>query len=195
MIGIYKITSRAGKVYIGQSWNIARRRRGYQSLDCKKQGKLFNSLSRHGWANHIFEVICELPSDVGQEVLDQYEVLYWNHYQSCGVELLNIKHPAIGGGKQSEETKQRISSSSIGKKLSKESIEKRTESRRYWKPSEEQVRAMILGKKAKSLSEETRQKLSENAKRRVYSEETRRKMSEAKKGKSGAKLGWRKNKS
>lgn len=59
MIGIYKITSPSGKVYIGQSININKRINSYKKLKCKKQPKLYNSLLKYGWEQHIFEVIEE----------------------------------------------------------------------------------------------------------------------------------------
>ena len=43
-IGIYKITSLTGKVYIGQSTNLEKRKDDYVKLRCNKQPKLYNSL-------------------------------------------------------------------------------------------------------------------------------------------------------
>lgn len=63
MIGIYKVTSPSGKVYIGQSVNIENRFSHYKRLDCKGQVKLFKSLKKHGWEAHIFEVIEECSVD------------------------------------------------------------------------------------------------------------------------------------
>ena len=59
MIGIYKITSPTGKVYIGQSININKRFYQYKKLHCKGQVILYNSFMKHGVENHIFEVIKE----------------------------------------------------------------------------------------------------------------------------------------
>lgn len=59
MIGIYKITSPSGKVYIGQAVDIERRRKEYVGLHCKNQTKLYNSLVKYGFSEHIFEVIEE----------------------------------------------------------------------------------------------------------------------------------------
>src|SRR6478736_5572293 len=47
MIGIYKITSPSGKIYIDQSKNTNIRFRDYKSLKCKKQIKLYNSGDRN----------------------------------------------------------------------------------------------------------------------------------------------------
>ena len=43
MVGIYKITSPSGKIYIGQSWNISDRISRYKTIRCKTQGKIYNS--------------------------------------------------------------------------------------------------------------------------------------------------------
>lgn len=58
-IGIYKITSPKGKIYIGQSKHIEKRFYYYQRGRCEQQRKLYNSLFKHGWENHIFEIIEE----------------------------------------------------------------------------------------------------------------------------------------
>lgn len=56
--GIYKITSPSGRVYIGQSKDLNRRRKEYSKLqNCKLQIKLHNSLLKYGWIEHNFDVI------------------------------------------------------------------------------------------------------------------------------------------
>lgn len=59
MIGIYKITSPSGRIYIGQSVDIDSRLAHYKRLDCKGQIKLFNSLKKYGVEKHTFEIIEE----------------------------------------------------------------------------------------------------------------------------------------
>lgn len=79
--GVYKITSPSGKIYIGQSKNIHSRWRVYkkpiEKLQ-KKQLKLYNSLKKHGWERHVFEIIetCEL------ERLDLVEIYYIDFYKT-----------------------------------------------------------------------------------------------------------------
>jgi len=94
MIGIYKITNPTGKVYIGQSWNINKRKVFYSNLLCKRQVKIYNSLKKYGWENHKFEIVHELPFDITQIILDTYEILYLQKYNECGFKMLNIR----GGG-------------------------------------------------------------------------------------------------
>ena len=72
MIGIYKITSPTGKIYIGQSNNIENRKKFYKRLDCINQIKLYNSLLKYSWKQHIFEVIEECTL----EQLNEREI-YW----------------------------------------------------------------------------------------------------------------------
>jgi group I intron endonuclease len=107
MVGIYKVTSPTGKVYIGQSWDVEGRLNCYRKLKCHK-GRIKNSLISHGPENHTYEIAHELPNDVKQEILDNYEQLYMDAYRDCGITLLNIR----GGGsrgKLAESTKKKIS--------------------------------------------------------------------------------------
>ena len=61
MIGIYKITSPSGRIYIGQSRDLNRRERDYQKYikDSNSQVKLLASINKYNWENHIFEIIEE----------------------------------------------------------------------------------------------------------------------------------------
>jgi group I intron endonuclease len=60
MIGIYKITSPSGRIYIGESKDIIRRWSEYMSLQCcKGQRKLYRSFMKYGVQNHKFEKIME----------------------------------------------------------------------------------------------------------------------------------------
>jgi|ERR1700744_599713 len=106
-VGIYKVTSPSGRVYIGQSWKIKQRLNRYRRKDCKEQPALYRSLLKYGVDTHAFEVLHELPSDVDQAVLDTYEILYWQAYIDCGVKMLNLKEPGLGG-RLFQETKDRI---------------------------------------------------------------------------------------
>lgn len=73
--GIYKITSPLGRVYIGQSKNLIKREEDYQKLNCKKQIRLYNSIKKHGWENHKFEII----EYCSTEILNERE-RYWQEY-------------------------------------------------------------------------------------------------------------------
>lgn len=57
MVGIYKIISPSGKIYIGQSVNITRRFKQYKRLQCPQQTHLYNSFLKYGVNYHKFEVV------------------------------------------------------------------------------------------------------------------------------------------
>lgn len=106
IVGIYKIVSPSGKVYIGQSWDIHFRWRDHK-YDRRIKSKLSASLKKYGKLNHSFQIIHGLPCDIDQATLDRYEQLYMDLYRDCGIILLNIRE---GGsvGKLSIETKAKI---------------------------------------------------------------------------------------
>lgn len=115
MIVIYKITNPNNKIYIGQSRNWASRKSKYKNLKNIQQAKIHKSLVKYGYNAHKFEIVHELPIDVSQDVVNKYEVLYWELYKDCGIEMLNIKYPG-SNGKLSKETKLKMSSLRIGEK-------------------------------------------------------------------------------
>jgi group I intron endonuclease len=75
MIGIYKITSPSGRVYIGQSIDIEKRFNQYKNWNIKKQIKLHNSFLKYNVNKHIFEIIeeCNIDSLNGRE-------RYWQEF-------------------------------------------------------------------------------------------------------------------
>ena len=113
--GIYKITSPSNKVYIGESVDIEKRFKTYRSLNCKSQPLLFKSLVKHGWENHIFEII---------EVCKRDELKcrerYWQdlHDVINKEKGLNLKLTQCGDAKvvHSEETKIKIGDAQKGEK-------------------------------------------------------------------------------
>lgn len=157
MIGIYKITSPTGKVYIGQSWNINKRFYKYKGSMCDKQPKLHASFTKHGTRSHLYDVICELPSDVMQQVLDDYERAYIGFYKDAEVNLLNIKDGGKGG-RHSNETKSKISAAQKG--IRKANAGSFKAGRKYI-PSEKQKKSISEALKGKPLKEETKRKLSD----------------------------------
>lgn len=102
-IGIYKITSPSGKIYIGQSSNIENRKYYYEKLHCTKQIKLYNSIKKYGWDNHTFDIIeeCSLKQ------LNEREIYWGQYYDVLGEKGLNLRL-GDANGLCSEETKQKI---------------------------------------------------------------------------------------
>jgi len=108
LLGIYKITSPSGKVYVGQSKNIPQRFKFYSFYNCKNQIKLYNSFKKYKVENHFFELIEECNVDQLNE-REEYWILKLNSIEKG----LNIKN----GGNSSplnEEIKKKISKSLIG---------------------------------------------------------------------------------
>jgi group I intron endonuclease len=76
MIGIYKITSPSGKIYIGQSQDIKLRFYYYSIASCFRQRRLYHSLKKYGSENHIFEIIEECSIDELNKKERYYQELY-----------------------------------------------------------------------------------------------------------------------
>lgn len=118
MIGIYKITSPTGKVYIGQAVDIVGRKKKYSRLSCKKQPRLYNSLLKYGYSAHTFEVMEECKV----EELNVRERYWQDFYNVLGKNGLNCKLTTTvdKSGQLSEQTKKRIGLANKGKIRSQE---------------------------------------------------------------------------
>ena len=119
-----------GKIYIGQTINLQKRKSNYKCMDRRTMGpKIFYSLQKYGWETHLFEVIEECSNDNlfereiywKQYYLDQNNgnwdmVLFCNLHDigSFGPLSDHIKNK-IKGQKRSEETKQKMRESKLGK--------------------------------------------------------------------------------
>lgn len=207
IVGIYRIQSPSGKIYIGQSWDVEYRLKAYQyasedSYKNKRQPLLFNSFKKYGSDYHTFDIACQLPNDVEQSVLDLYEQFYIDQYKACGFQMLNLKQ---GGayGKHSEETKKiiaecsrnRIVKDSTKKKLSeinkgnKNCVGKKNSlGMKHTDEWKQKAKQRTLGNKfsnghknflGKTHSQETKQKLREINLGKKLSAEHKTKISEA----------------
>ena len=163
MIGIYKITSQSGRIYIGQSKNINQRFDYYKRLKCRTQIRVYRSLLKYGIENHTFDVIEECSPNL----LNERERYWQDFYDVLGKKGLNCNLVAYNNCPKvlSEETKIRISNSLMGTKH-----------------TEESKRKIIKGLIGRSVSEETRKKISESNKNKKFSIERRKKISDALKG-------------
>lgn len=128
---IYKITNPTGKIYIGCTIDWKRRLSEYRRLSMVGQRKLYNSLKKYGYENHVFEVIEECD----EIMLHEREIYYINYY-NCITEGLNIR---LGNrnGRLTEETKQKISESLKGRPVTWE-----THGSKGYKYTEEQKQKM-----------------------------------------------------
>lgn len=156
MIGIYKIISPSGRIYIGQSRDIDRRFTQYKRLECKKQPRLYNSFIKYNINNHIFEIIEECSF----EDLNIRERYYQDLYDVTNINGLNctLTETDILPRVVSEETKRKVGDRIL---------------------SEESRLKMSNSRKGTKWSEKTREKV----KGKIISEEAKLKMSLAKKGK------------
>jgi len=168
IIGIYKITNPKGKVYIGQSTNIENRKSRYAKYikHMSSQPRIYNSIQKYGWDNHIFEII----EECSLEQLNEREIYWKQYYLNATGDWKNVLFCEIydtGGGHLSEETKQKISKSLLGsqhmlgkkhteetKKIMSEKAKGKSKSESHKtnmrKPRSEQAKInMSLGKKGK----------------------------------------------
>ena len=116
---VYLITSPSNRLYIGSTSNLKKRIYSYSNLNCKTQTKLYNSLKKYGWENHTFEVIWE---GFINEMLKN-ETLLGLEYDVLNIKNLNLKLPKIGDNRKitSDETKNKMSNSAMGRVFSEES--------------------------------------------------------------------------
>lgn len=123
MIGIYKITSPSGKIYIGQSINIEKRFKNYLSSihNSKNQNKLNNSFIKYGSNKHIFEVIEECEVYL-LNVKERYWQEYYKVLDEGGLNCM-YQHHKGASGKLSKITKKKISESKKGCKIWNKGIE------------------------------------------------------------------------
>ena len=115
---IYKITSPTGKIYIGKTTNINNRKSSYRSLLCKNQHILYNSLIKHGFETHTFEVVKEgLFTREELAKLETYYIIHFGSFVRWNESGMNLTLGGEGwkGGSHTVQTKQKISESKKGK--------------------------------------------------------------------------------
>lgn len=166
MIGIYKITNPKGKIYIGQSVNLKKRFYTYKTPESfKSQVKLYNSVLKYGFINHLWEVVEECSI----EFLNEREQ-YWQEYFNCIENGLNCKLSSTNSksGYLSQEVKDKISKSLTGRKRGEYKTKKEKKPKRPKvihpkgigrKHSEETKEKMRLAKLGKPLSKEHVEKM------------------------------------
>lgn len=112
LIGIYKITSPSGQVYVGKAVDIKKRHKQYLNLDCKKQPGIYNSLIKHGAINHKFEILEEC---LREEMVEREG--YWQEYFDCVKNGLNCVKVTTENSSSyvCQETKDKIGKANKGK--------------------------------------------------------------------------------
>lgn len=114
MIGIYKIESPTGKIYIGQSVNILNRFSLYIRLQCKSQSRLYNSFLKHGVDIHNFDIV----EECNVEKLNEKERYWQDFYDVTGRNGLNCRLTKTEdkSGYMSEESRKKLSKTKTGLK-------------------------------------------------------------------------------
>lgn len=188
-VGIYMITSPVDKIYIGQSTNIEKRWDDYKSLSCKRQIKLYNSLVKHGVANHVFSILQECEAQQ-LNALEMDYICTFNTFNSG--HGLNLKNGGGANSRHSAETIKKMSAShknrspETNKKIS-EGL-KRAHRETTWpegvkgrRHTKETRLKMSLSKTGKLVAEDVKRKMSQSALDRGISDATKVKMAEARK--------------
>ncbi len=197
VVGIYKITSPTGKIYIGLSGDIENRFYEYKKTHCEYQRKLFRSLKKYGVENHIFHII---------HICNEGELEFWELYYGKLFNVtdedfgLNIRECGGKRGKIGEETKKMMSEShkgeknhNYGKKFSDERKKQMSESRQgeknpnYGKKLTDEKKKILSdmkkGNKNPFYGKTHTKEIVDRFKSKVTSQESRDKMSKSRTGK------------
>lgn len=183
-IGIYKITSPSGRIYIGQSKRIERRFRDYKLLrQCNKQILLYRSFSKYGVENHSFEIleICSI------ELLNNRERYWQEYYQSANGGLNCVYINSDDKKKEySIESKKKMSINRTGDKNHMFGRKGKDNPQFGRKQSEEQRAKYSPKRKGVAKPKGFGEKVAQANRTRVISEETRKKISDSAKKRIGA---------
>ena len=164
MIGIYKITSPSGKIYIGQTTNFTKRKNYYKNGAKPYQVRIHNSLQKYGYDAHTIEFIEQCLV----ENLNERERYWQDFYDVIGENGLNCRltETKDKSGFISDESKSKMSEARQNRIL--------TDKEKY------RLKSLFLGRKH---TEETRLKMSESAKGRKFTKEHIAKLPQNQKGK------------
>ena len=136
IIGIYCLTSPSGKSYIGQSTDINTRLHQYKLLKCKSQPKIYRAILKYGFDKFKITILEECNRDE----LNEAEYFYANYLDTVrngyncreggdvgkDTEETKIrKSLGMKGIRKSEEHKQKLRECNLGKKYSRDVVEKR----------------------------------------------------------------------
>lgn len=170
LMGIYKITSPSGKIYIGQSIDIYSRWKGYEKLRCKNQTKLYNSLVKYGWDQHDKEIIEECL----EEILVERET-YWKLFYKV-LEIPSLCCRIDGkGGRMSQETKDKIREHRLNNPFSPEAISNIKKAHKGMKYSDESKKLISLSKINHPMyTEEWKNKISDSLQNMSYDDKLKR---------------------
>ena len=164
-IGCYRIISPTNKNYFGKSINIERRLKGYAKARCKSQPKLYRSILKHGWGNHIV-VIYECSEDQMDDC-EKYHIAWL----SCIKHGLNCMQGGNGARRCTDEQKKRMGESKKGLFAG----EKNPMWGKKWSQERKDARKKWLNENVEKIRESSRK----SSTGRVYSQESRDKKSKS----------------
>ena len=178
MIGIYKITSPNGKIYVGQTTNFSKRKNYYKNGAKPYQVRIYNSLQKHGYDAHSIEFIEECLV----EKLNERERYWQDFYEVIGENGLNCRltETKDKSGFISEESKTKMSEARKGRIFDQNWIDKLRNSAMGKKHSEETKKRISESNKGKKFTAEHIAKLPQNQKgkfRPKANSDTKQKMS------------------
>lgn len=193
LCGVYKITNNINlKVYIGQSINIINRWKDH--VHALNRGDSRCTLLQRAWnkykeENFSFEIL-ELCTE---DKLDEVEIKYIEMYDALNPEKGYNIEP--GGNKNkhlSEETKQKLRESHLGKTMSEESRRKMSKAqsgkgngmygRHHTEEAKKKMSEAKKGKPGHPCSDYAKERARQANLGKIVSEETRKKLSESHKG-------------
>lgn len=186
MVGIYKIESPSGKIYIGKSRDVERRHNvDYKYHNCKNQRFLYASIKKYGWDKHIATVLQEYPEDISGEELARLETVFIEWYRDMGYPMMNVDNGGnVWEGRHTETAIDRIRKGNTGKQVSEETKNKLKEVRKRNPMPEhqkERLRTCNVGRKQSTEEIEKRRNSNKGKKR---TKEFCEKLREDRKGKA-----------
>lgn len=108
-----------GQCNIGQSTQCYTRFKQYKNLHCKSQPNFYNALKEYGIKNFEFNILCECFSREEIDLMEDYYILKFNSIKDG----YNMR-PGGHKGKNTEETKRKMSLARTGRIMSEETRKK-----------------------------------------------------------------------
>jgi group I intron endonuclease len=169
--GVYKVTSPTGKSYVGQSLDIHKRWHQYKKHFFQKQYKLYYSIQKYGYENHIFTILEEC-AELDLNIRERF----WQDFYNVVEDGLNLTLTNSEEKKKifSQEVKDKISKAQKGKTLTLEHRQKLSEARKQL--PDEIKKANGYKNRNRKRSEQFKDNLSDKKRGQLKSEQTKQKM-------------------
>lgn len=179
---VYKITNPKNKIYIGSTIQpLYKRIYSYRNLKCKSQIKIYNSIVKYGWENHIVEVLWKGEPQLTRIKEVEFGILYNVLDRYFGLNLSLPKAESYNNC-VSLETKKKMSNTRKGRRLSLTHRKAIGLSHRGLKRTKDACENISRGKKGKStITDFQRKRLKEVHLGKIVSEETKNKLRNSRK--------------